>query len=218
MLFAIDDRVIDKYIEENMSYISGDELLYEIERYTFWNTVNPRMISGKIQARLLQYFVMMTKAGKILEIGTFTGYSAVAMANVLPENGVVVSFDVNEEYAEKARTLLMGRNVEKKIKIYTSHFESVLESYGKFDLIFVDGEKDEYLTYFEKYFSYLSSTGIMIFDNVLWSKKIFDSNAKDKNTLHLLKFNDEMKKNDEVINFILPIRDGLMIVMKKIKR
>ena len=214
MLFAIDDRDIERYVEENMSHLPGDELLDEIERYTFWNTVNPRMISGKIQARLLQYFVLMNGAEKVLEIGTFTGYSAVAMANVLPDGGVVVSFDVNDEYAEKARTLLSGKAVKKKIKIYTSGFDNVLESYGKFDLIFVDGEKDEYLTYFEKYFPYLAPSGIMIFDNVLWSKKIFDANAKDKKTVHLLKFNEEMKKNAEVINFILPVRDGLMLVMK----
>ena len=215
MLFAIDDRVIDRYIEENMSHLPGDELLDEIEHYTFWHTVNPRMISGKIQARLLQYFVLITGAKKVLEIGTFTGYSAVAMANVLSESGVVVTFDVNEEYAEKAKTLLKGKPVENKIKIYTSDFDTVLNKYGKFDLIFVDGEKDEYLTYFSKYFPYLSPSGVMIFDNVLWSKKIFENKANDKKTRHLLEFNKKMKENNEIINFILPVRDGLMIIMRK---
>jgi caffeoyl-CoA O-methyltransferase len=214
MLFAIEDKEIDRYIEKNMSNLPGDNLLDEIERFTFWNTVNPRMISGKIQARILQYFVMMTRAKKILEIGTFTGYSAVAMANVLPDDGVVVSLEVNEEYVYKTNTFLSGNSVMNKIKIFTADFDRVLKDYEEFDLIFVDGEKDEYLDYFEKYFPYLSSSGVMIFDNVLWSKKIFDKKAKDKKTVHLLTFNEAIKQNNEVINFILPVRDGLMIVMK----
>jgi len=218
MLFAIDDRVIEEYVEKNLSYVKGDEYLEKIARHTFWNTVNPRMISGIIQARVLQFFVMMTKSKKILEIGTFTGYSAVAMANVLPEDGKIFSFEIDKELAGKAQSLISDTDVNEKIRIVTDDFDMILQKEGKesFDLIFVDAEKDEYINYFNKYLPFLSPTGVMIFDNVLWSKKIFDPRSRDRKTKHILEFNDYVKNHKEVINFILPVRDGLMLIMRNI--
>ncbi len=217
MLFAIDDKIIDKYVEGNTGYIAGDEYLDEIERFTFWNTVNPRMISGKIQARLLQFIVMALNPLRVLEVGTFTGYSAVAMANVIKEGAKIFSFEVNPQYADMANRFFSKFGMDGKITLIEGDVREKISLTGtkEFDLIFIDGEKDEYIEYYETLLPYLSAEGLMIADNVLWSKKIFDTKSNDKKTRHLRDFNEYISNDDRIYNFILPVRDGLMLIRKK---
>jgi len=217
MLFAIDDKAIDSYVSGNTSYIPGDEYLDDIERFTFWNTVNPRMISGKIQARILQFIVMATNPNLILEVGTFTGYSSVAMANVCKAGCKIFTFEVNVEYAKIANDFFKKFELQEKISLIEGDVREKIKELGvkSFDLIFVDGEKDEYLDYYEVLLPYLSDGGLMIIDNVLWNRKVLDTNSNDKKTSHLKNFNDYVKKDKRVYNFILPVRDGLMLIMKK---
>ncbi len=217
MLFAIDDKIIEQYVETHTGYINGDEYLDEIERFTFWHTVNPRMISGKIQARLLQFMVMALNPSRVLEVGTFTGYSAVAMANVLKKGGKIFSFEVNPQYTEIAKSFFAKFGMSKRIILIEGDVRRMIDVFDiqEFDLIFIDGEKDEYVEYYETLLPYLSAGGLMVADNVLWSKKIFDTKANDKKTRHLRDFNEYVSKDDRVHNFILPVRDGLMLIKKK---
>ncbi len=216
MLFAIDNPHIYRYIEEHISHLPGDEMLCEIERFTYWNTVNSRMLSGKIQARILQFFCNIKRPKKILEIGTFTGYSAIAMANVIDEDATIYSLDTNDEYLEIAKRFVDKANLSKKIKLVNSDVKPFVDNNPLlFDFIFIDGEKDEYIHYFETSLPYLAEDGIILADNTLWSGKILDDNATDKKTKHLREFNKMVSNDTRIKSFILPVRDGLTIIMKK---
>ena len=137
MLFAVDDRITEKFVENNTKYFPGDEYLEDIERFTFWNTVNPRMISGKIQARFLQFAVMSLMPKSVLEVGTFTGYSAVAMANVIGSGSTIFTFEVNPQYAMIASNFFNKYGLTHKITLIMDDVRRAIKKTGKslFDLI-----------------------------------------------------------------------------------
>lgn len=211
----IPETIFLRYLEQNLS--PQDDLLDVLEKETFLKTVNPRMISGKVQVAFLSFLCRLIQPKTILEIGTFTGYATIAMAKALPENGKIYSIDHNPEWQEIAKKWIKKADVSQKVELLLGEAQQLIPDISvEFDMVFIDGEKSEYLDYYKTVFPKVSRGGIILADNVLWGGKIFDKEAqeKDKKTRHILKFNQEVQADMRVRNFILPIRDGLMVIEK----
>ena len=170
------------------------------------------------QAQFLQTIIRISNSKKILEIGSFTGFSALSMASVLPTEGVLISLDKNSEFSKKAKSFY-EKAKEKKIKqIIKPAMESLKEikkSNQKFDLVFIDADKENYINYFDKCINLVLSGGLIIIDNVLWHGEVSDKSKNDKFTNIIREFNDYLKKDNRVTKYIIPIGDGLTICIKK---
>ena len=170
------------------------------------------------QAKLLQTIVKMSNTKRILEVGSFTGFSALSMALVLPTDGILISLDKNSEFSTKAKSFYEKAN-EKRIKqIVKPAMESLKElknSNQKFDLIFIDADKENYVNYYNISIDLVISGGLIIIDNVLWHGEVSDKSKNDKFTNIIRDFNDHLKKDDRIIKNIIPIGDGLTICIKK---
>tara|TARA_B100000579_G_scaffold54551_1_gene38432 strand:- start:4128 stop:4781 length:654 start_codon:yes stop_codon:yes gene_type:complete len=170
------------------------------------------------QAKLLQTIVKMSNTKRILEVGSFTGFSALSMALVLPTDGILISLDKNSEFSTKAKSFYEKAN-EKRIKqIVKPAMESLNElknSNQKFDLIFIDADKENYVNYYNISIDLVISGGLIIIDNVLWHGEVSDKSKNDKFTNIIRDFNDHLKKDDRIIKNIIPIGDGLTICIKK---
>ncbi len=170
------------------------------------------------QAQFLQTIIRISNSKKILEIGSFTGFSALSMASVLPSEGVLISLDKNSEFSKKAKSFY-EKAKEKKIKqIIKPAMESLKEikkSNQKFDLVFIDADKENYINYFDKCINLVLSGGLIIIDNVLWHGEVSDKSKNDKFTNIIREFNDYLKKDNRVTKYIIPIGDGLTICIKK---
>ncbi len=193
------------------------ELLAELSRETHLRVIQPRMLSHWQQGLFLQLLVKLSGARNILEIGTFTGYSALCMAEALPTDGELHSYDVDDEMLEIAQSFVDRSPRAKQIFL---HHQSALEGAPtlnkSFDFIFLDGDKREYPDYYRMALRLLSSKGIIVADNVLWSGKILDTPATgDKHTKALQEFNDMVANDSSVEQLILPLRDGLTIIRRK---
>ncbi len=211
----ISENIIKRYLEENLS--PQEDLLDALEKETFLNTVNPRMILGKTQVAFLAFLCRLKCPEIVLEVGTFTGYATIAMAKALSGNGIIYSIDHNPEWQEIAKKWIKKAGVNGRVKlIYGEAQNEIPKIKAAFDMVFIDGEKDEYLDYYHAIMPKMKSGGLILVDNVLWGGKIFDEAAcnKDKKTRHILKFNQTVQSDSQVRNFILPIRDGLMIIEK----
>ena len=200
-----------------------DELLHELDRETNLRVVAPRMISGHIQGQLLKMTVEMTGARRILEIGTFTGYSAMCMAAGLPEDGELHTCEVDDELEPLARSFFNRSPHGHKIHL---HIGSALDIApvlgGTFDMVFIDGDKREYPDYYRMLMGdngtapLIRSGSLLIADNILWYGKVVHEVAhNDHHTQALLEFNRMVREDDRVENVILPIRDGLNIIRVK---
>ena len=210
------EQELDRYLRSTLS--PGNDLLNELEQYTFRTTVNPRMISGRIQGRLLQLLVSLKQPRNILEIGTFTGYSALAMAMASNKETQITTIDINDEFVAVAKQFTKRAGLEKKINFIIGKAQDKIPALpdNHFDIIFIDGEKDEYPTYYQLVFSKLKDNGLLLIDNVLWNGKVFDEKARqsDKKTKAVIELTRIIQADKRVRNFILPLRDGLMVVEK----
>ncbi len=170
------------------------------------------------QAQFLQTLIKISNIKKVLEIGSFTGFSALSMALALPKDGSLISLDKNSEFSKKAKTFYDKANENKIIQIIKPALESlkILEnSKQKFDLIFIDADKENYLNYYEKCIKMIDQNGIIIVDNVLWHGEVVDKSKNDKFTNIIRDFNNHIKKDERVKKNIIPIGDGLTICIKK---
>lgn len=213
----------DKYIREHSS--SQEEALKWIEAQTNIHTNYPRMLSAGIQGRLLTMLARISGARRILEIGTFTGYSATCFAFGIPDDGHIDTFEINDELEDLTAEGWRRAGVEDKITLHIGDFSSsVKETASKiisgqaplYDIIYIDANKREYCEYFETTLPLLKQGGIILADDVLLGGKVYeDIPSCDKQTQGLLKFNDLIKSDPRVENVILPILDGLSIILKK---
>jgi len=192
------------------------EELQRINRETYLKVLKPRMLSGHYQGRLLSMFSKMIQPKQILEIGTFTGYSAICLAEGLVEGGILHTIEVNREFEEMLNAHFKLTNVDKKIKLHFGPAEAVIADLeiNNFDLVFIDADKRNNLTYFELVFDKVRPGGLIIIDNVLWKGKVYGS-EKDADTENIRKLNDHITVNPQVEKLILPVRDGLLIIRKK---
>lgn len=207
------DQKLDDYCGAHTS--PERELLHKVNRETHLEVLQPRMLSGHLQGRFLSMISKLSKPKYILEIGTYTGYSALCLAEGLPKDGKLVTLDVNEELAAKVRGYFAespyAAQMEMKIGD-AADFIPALE--GPFDLVFIDADKENYSRYFDLVMDKMAKGGLIIADNVLWSGKVVEElKANDEKTQALLDFNQKIQNDPRVENVLLPVRDGLMMVV-----
>lgn len=213
------ESAADKYIREHSS--PQGEALEWLERQTNIHTNYPRMLSGAVQGRLLTLLVEISGAKDILEIGTFTGYSAICLANGLTEGGHVDTLEINDELEDLTLEAWEKAGVSERITLHIGDaretIKTLSENGGKmFDLVYIDANKREYCEYFDLVFDLLRPGGIILADDVLLGGKVYEENPScDKQTQGLLAFNDKIAKDPRVELVILPIRDGLSIIRKR---
>lgn len=192
-----------------------DPVLIELERATHLQTTQPRMLSGPLQGLFLSLISSLLKPKRILEIGTFTGYSALCMAKGLPENGVLITIDINPETLVLARTMVEKSGMEGKIQIMEGNAQQIIPTLeGQFDLVFIDADKENYQNYYHMVRHRVPTGGLIIVDNMLWSGKVLDQH-KDAKTKIIDDLNIIINQDKGVENVLLPLRDGLHIVRIK---
>ncbi len=193
------------------------EVLQRLDRETHVKMINPRMLSGHFQGRFLKMMVQLTGAKNILEIGTFTGYSAICMAEGLPSDGRLDTIDVNPELEDIVRKYLDESGFDPLVNLHIGSALDIIPTLDvEYDLVFIDADKENYANYFNLILPKLKKGGVILGDNVLWSGKVVqDENINDKSTQGILEFNRLAKEDDRVDSFLLPLRDGVMICRKK---
>lgn len=191
------------------------ELLQQIDRETNLKVLLPRMLSGHYQGRVLSMLSKMISPDRILEIGTFTGYATLCLAEGLKENGIVYTLDINVELEEMVRNNFSKSPYNDKIKyILGDATKTVNELNEVFDIVFIDADKKNNGTYYDLIFDRVRPGGIIIVDNVLWSGKVLQQ-KQDKDTQNITSFNDKIAEDKRVEKLILPVRDGLFVIRKK---
>lgn len=213
-------EIIDEKIQQYCdTYTSAEsEVLKELNRDTHANVLQPRMLSGHFQGRLLSMISKMIKPKMILEIGTYTGYSALCMAEGLAEGGKLITVDVNPEREEMVNDYITKAGMEGQIQHIIGDAWNIVKSLPHtYDLIFIDADKPNYMRYYEMAMDKLNPGGYILLDNILWSGKVVDETelAKDKDTQLLHAVNKSIQEDERVENILLPVRDGLMLVRKK---
>lgn len=213
MMFTIIDDKLEQYIEDHTS--SESEVLKNLDRNTHLTEMKPRMLSGKVQGRFLSIISKMMQADRILEIGTFTGYSAICLAEGLKQDGKLITIDIDEERVDFVQEAIQAAGFDDKITCKIGLAEEVIPQIEEiFDIVFIDADKINYSLYFDLVIDKVRSGGIILADNVLWSGKVVE-NKKDKDTLALLAFNQKVQQDIRVENVILSIRDGITLIYKK---
>lgn len=204
---------LDKYCVSHTT--EENDLLKDLNRSTHLNILQPRMLSGHFQGRFLAMISKMIQPQKILEIGTYTGYSALCLAEGLVEGGKLITIEVNEELENFVKKFIKKSIFNDKIEfIIGNAIELIPKLEDEFDIVFIDADKQNYLNYYHLVFDKVKKGGYIISDNVLWSGKVVDDSKNDKDTVLLRKFNDLIQNDSRVENILLPIRDGLMLARK----
>lgn len=209
-------RELENYLSAHSSEVS--ELLVQLRRETFQKTTNPQMLSGDYQGRFLSLISKLIRPKNILEIGTFTGFSTLCLAEGLAEDGKIVTIDRNEELMYLPKKYFGQSKYARQIELRTGNALEVLESLNieDFELVFIDADKSNYRNYYAKIIEFLPSGAVILADNVLWYGKVLEeAKPNDKDTLELKAFNEMVKDDDRVEVIVLPIRDGISLIRKK---
>jgi predicted O-methyltransferase YrrM len=191
------------------------EVLQKLHRDTHTKVLMPRMLSGHLQGRLLSQFSHMLRPKSILEIGTYTGYSAICLAEGLADGGKLITIDKNEELEAMMRKAWHAAGLSDVIELHLGDARAILPGIpGPFDLVFIDADKKNYLLYYQEILPKVRPGGIILADNVLWSGKVANPESKDVDTLALREFNAFVANDPRVETLLLPIRDGIMMARK----
>jgi caffeoyl-CoA O-methyltransferase len=205
----ISDKLAD-YLNKNSE--KEPEILSQLSKETHQKILQPRMLSGHIQGRFLSFISKIKSPEKILEIGTYTGYSTICLAEGLSKNGKIDTIDKNEELIKIQNKYFEKSGFRNKIIQHTGNALDILKNLNeKYDIIFIDADKENYINYFNQVSNKLSKNGIIISDNVLWSGKVLDSDQMDEETSTLVQFNKIINDDKRFKSIILPIRDGISI-------
>lgn len=205
---------VERYAEQHTS--EEPEILKQLARETHLKTVAPQMLSGHVQGTLLRTISCMIKPWKVLEIGTFTGYSAICLAGGIPEGGILHTIECNPELEEIALKYFKLAGIQDKVMLHIGDAFGIVPSIqGPFDLVFIDANKDDYIRYFEMIFGKVASGGFIIADNTLWYGKVVDNNSfSDHEACSMAEFNDYLLNRKDVECLLLTVRDGLTIIRK----
>ena len=205
---------IEDYIRKNSS--KEPDILKDLNKETYLKVLNPRMLSGHLQGRFLSIITKLIKPKKILEIGTYTGYSAICMAEGLIENGIIHTIDINEELISIQNKYFAKSKCNNSIIQHVGDARNIIKSINeKFDLVFLDADKENYIEYYELVIEKVKKGGLIIADNVLWTGKVVEPDKDDDElTQYLIDFNKMINEDDRVENIILPLRDGLNVILK----
>ena len=204
---------LQKYVEDHSEPES--DLLQQINRETHLHVLKPRMLSGHLQGRVLSMLSHMIRPKNILEIGTYTGYAALCMAEGMQAEGKLITIDNNEELAMRTKGYFDQSERSGQIDLHVGNALDIIPALKeKWDLVFIDADKENYSNYFDLVINNVNKGGFIIADNVLWSGKVFDKSKSDKDTEAIRAFNQKMHTDSRVQNVLFPIRDGLMILRK----
>jgi caffeoyl-CoA O-methyltransferase len=211
-LSSIANEQVEAYAEAHTT--PPDELLARLAEETYATMSVPEMLTGPVEGRLLELLVHAAGARRVLEIGTFTGYSALSMAAALPEDGRIDTCDVEVEHVEVARRYVAASPHEGKITIHLGPaLETIGRLEGEFDLVFIDADKPNYDSYYEAVLPRLSERGLIAIDNTLWSGRVLD--PQDDNTRAIAALNDKLAADERVVCVQLTIRDGVTLVRRR---
>ena len=205
---------MDRYLENHTS--AEPEILKRLRKETFQKTTQPHMISGYLQGRLLAILSKMINPENILEIGTFTGYATLCLAEGLSADGKITTLDINEELAYLPKKYFQESEYSGQIDFQLKDAKAFLKETDEFfDFVFIDADKENYVEYFNLIKPRIKSGAVVLFDNVLWYGKVLEENPKQKSTQIIQELNDLIAKDEDFENLILPLRDGLHLSRKK---
>ena len=212
--FELIDHDIESYCEEHSSP-EGD-LLYRLNRQTHLETINPRMLSGQLQGLFLTFVSKMMRPRNVVEVGTFTGYSALCLAEGLAEGGVLHTIEQNVEYEDRIRDYFAQSPYGKNIVLHIGDAKQVIPELDiLWDLVFIDAEKEDYETFYDLLLPRTRRGGFILVDNTLWNGKVVGEVAhNDRDTQAITQFNDRVQRDERVRNLLLPFRDGIMMIEK----
>ena len=208
---------LEEYILANTS--PEEELMHKLERETYLRVINPRMISGHLQGKLLEMLVRMMRPKRVLEIGTFTGYSALSIARGLEDGAYLDTIEVDDELEDMAAKFFEASDYGHRIRQHVGSALEVVPRLGEvYDMVFIDGDKREYPAYYNMLLDggYVRSGSILLADNILWYGKVAEPIARnDRHTEAIVEFNRMVVEDDRVDNVIVPIRDGINMIRVK---
>ncbi len=203
---------LEAYIEAHTR--NEGPVLKELDRETYKKVLSPRMLSGHLQGQVLRMLSLMIKPETILEIGTFTGYSAICLAEGLSATGELHTIDVNEELKPMATSYFEKAGLSERIKYTVGNALEIIPKMDlAFDLVFIDADKENYSNYFDLVINKVRQGGYILADNALWSGKVIEPNP-DEDTKAIMAFNDKVQADERVENVLIPVRDGLMLMRK----
>jgi caffeoyl-CoA O-methyltransferase len=208
------NRKLEQYILDHSS--PEDPVLEELYRQTHLRFVNPNMVSGHLQGKFLEFISLMINPKFILEIGTFTGYSAICLAKGLRPGGKLITIEINDELTGFSQSYFCKAGVDTIITQLTGKAQDIVPGLKQmFDLVFIDGDKREYVEYYRLATEKLNKGGFILVDNVLWGDKVLEKEINDVQAKGIIEFNEMIKKETLIENLIIPLRDGLMLIYKK---
>jgi caffeoyl-CoA O-methyltransferase len=208
------NRKLEQYLLYHIT--PEDQVLEDLYRETHIRFVNPNMASGHLQGKFLEFISRMIRPANILEIGTFTGYSAICLSKGLMPGGKLITIERDDELISFSRSYFRRAGSDSKITQITGNALEVIPQLDLiFDLVFIDGDKKEYCDYFRAVIDKVTPGGFIIADNVLWGGKVLEKESYDQQTRGIIEFNKMILKEKNVENLILPVRDGLMLIRKK---
>lgn len=207
------ERELEKYLFDHST--PEDPVLKDLYRQTYIRFINPNMVCGHLQGKLLELVSKMINPSTVLEIGTFTGYSAICLARGLKADGRLLTIELNDELADFTKSYFQRAGIAEKIIQITGRAQDIIPGLTEvFDLVYIDGDKREYSEYYNLVIEKIKPGGYIIADNVLWDGKVVLKRTRDHQAKGIIEFNEMIKKQDNVEYVILPVRDGLMLIRK----
>ena len=207
------DRELEEFILDHST--PEDPVLEDLYRQTHLRFVNPNMACGHMQGKFLEMISRMINPAYILEIGTYTGYSAICLAQGLRSDGTLITIESNDELSEFSHSYFTKAGVNEKIVQRIGRAQEIIPELSQsFDLVYIDGDKREYTEYFNLIINKVRVGGYIIADNVLWGGKVYERDTKDPQTRGIIEFNAMIRKQKNIEVIILPLRDGVMVIRK----
>jgi caffeoyl-CoA O-methyltransferase len=212
MTLVVPDE-IEAYAEAHTN--APTDLLRRLAEETRATLRSPQMLTGTVEGRLLEFLVFSTGARRVLELGTYSGYSAISMAAALPEGGRIDTCEVDEQHAAVARRYIEEAGFSDRIRIHLGPaLETLSRLEGDFDLVFIDADKENYVNYYETVLPRLSARGLIAADNTLWSGRVIDESEESEGTLAIRAFNEHVRRDDRVVSVMLTVRDGVTLIRR----
>jgi caffeoyl-CoA O-methyltransferase len=209
------NQQLEQYIQNNTS--PEDPVLEDLYRQTHIRFINPNMVTGHLQGKFLKMISLMIRPAYILEIGTYTGYSAICLTKGLKPEGRLLTIEINDELKSFSHSYFCKAGVDTKIEQLTGNALDIIPDLDiMFDMVFIDGDKREYCDYYRLIIDKVKPGGFILADNVLWGGKVLEMSRSDPQTSGILKFNEMIKNDNTIEKIILPLRDGLTIIHKTI--
>lgn len=205
--------LLQPYLEAHSR--AEDPVLEALSRHTWLKEVHPRMISGPVQGAFLELLSRLCRPSYIVEIGTYTGYSAICLARGLAEGGKMITIEINDELRPTAERFLQQAGLLERVELINGDALELIPTLDDgIDMVFIDALKEDYIAYYELLIGKIKPGGLILADNVLWGAKVLDPLAKDEATLSIRAFNQHLQADPRVNNVLLPLRDGIMICQK----